>query len=120
LSEFRFLADMHVSLAALDEIQARGIDVLRTLDVGFEQDEDDLVLLEYATSQKRVMITCDRDFEQHAYEWLAEGKSHASILYLDMATGDCQNIGLILHWVELIYGASDPDTESLNQIWRAK
>lgn len=120
MCEFKFLADMAVSLAAIEILRQKGIDIVRTLEVGFRQNEDDLVLLDYATTQGRIMITCDRDFEWYGFDWQAQGKPHASILYLNMSTGDCQNVGLIVYWVELICGASDPESETLNQIWRAK
>jgi predicted nuclease of predicted toxin-antitoxin system len=120
MAKLKFLADMPVPVAAIDVLRKKGVHVVRTLEVGFEEDEDDLIILEYATQHGYIIITCDVDFEQKCYQWMAEGKQHTSILYLNMSTGDCQNVGLIVEWVETINGASDPDKEYVNQIWRAK
>jgi hypothetical protein len=120
MAEFKFLADIHVSLAAIEALRHKGIEVIRTLDVGFDERETDEVLLEYATQQKLVLITCDLGFERRCYQWKAEERDHASILYLSMSSGYCQDIGLIMEWVEMIYGAADPEREYFNEIWRAK
>jgi predicted nuclease of predicted toxin-antitoxin system len=119
LATFKFFTDTHIPLPAIEEIRSKGIDVLRSIEAGFAQNETDLVLLEYATKEQRIIITCDFDFELLALKWQNKNRDHASILYLSMATRACKNIGLILEWVDLILETANED-ESLNQIWRAK
>lgn len=119
MAEVKFFADVHISVDAISQAQKLGIDIIRSLDVGLAQEDDDEILLDYATQTGRILITCDHGFELRYYDWMAQGKSYASILYFNMASGDCSNIGLMLEWISMIRQSIDPEHEHINQFWRA-
>ncbi len=116
----KFFADTHIAIDTIEALQRKGIDIIRSLDAGFAEDEDDRVLLSYATSEKRIMVTCDNGFERHRVEWLESGRPHASILYFNMSTGQCSDIGLMVTEIEFIHEAADSEKDIYNQFWRVK
>ncbi len=64
-----------------DALRQHGVNVLTTLEVGMIRRKDD-EQLEWATAQGRAIYTCNRgDFFSLHTEWLAEGRSHAGIIF---------------------------------------
>jgi hypothetical protein len=82
----------------------------------------DLVHLEYASNEKRTIITCDQGFffKWHS-EWLEQGKSHAGII---IVRSDYQNnIGVMVKELYFLHqaiagGAADLERDIFNQILR--
>lgn len=55
------LADVHVPFPIVQGLRTRGMNVVTAQELGM-QAADDAVLLEFAFQERRVMLTCDRDF----------------------------------------------------------
>jgi hypothetical protein len=71
-------ADVHGKLAG--QIRARGFDAVSADEVG-NKGLDDLAQLEYAVTQRRVLLTHNaRDFEPLAKEYWNTGKDHFGIV----------------------------------------
>jgi hypothetical protein len=68
------------SIAIAMGLQARGVDVLRSLEAGMSGRSDD-AQLEFATSLNRPLLTANRgDFASLHRRWLAQGRSHGGII----------------------------------------
>src|SRR5688572_14919146 len=114
----KFFADKHFSKDAIKELRKRGVDIINSLEAGFDETEVDPVLLEHATKDGRVMVSCDKGFiSEHLIPYYENDKPHASVLYFNMAVGECHNVGLLVETILLIYELADPDTETFNQTW---
>jgi len=55
------LADVHVPFPIVQGLRTRGMNVVTAQELGMQAAED-VVLLEFAFQERRVMLTCDRDF----------------------------------------------------------
>lgn len=73
-------ADEHVPSAITAGLRLRGMDVVTVQDHGLES-SDDAVLLEIASAQERLMLTCDVDFLIIDSQWQSEGREHAGICF---------------------------------------
>jgi hypothetical protein len=77
-----YLDEDAMSHSLITGLRARGIDVMTTLETrrtGLE----DVVQLEFATMQQRVLCTSNtRDFHQLHTEYLRQGKIHAGIIFI--------------------------------------
>lgn len=72
--------DEHIQPLLAHILTSRGIDCLTTQAAGnlSHSDEEQLA---FATSQERVIVTCDRkDFLSLAQQWAAENHTHAGII----------------------------------------
>ncbi len=105
----KFYTDKHIPKAVVQQLRARGIDMVRCEDVGLG-DAADLEHLKYATQEGRVVITNDADFVRLHYEWQTEGKQHAGIMFClshvqgQAAVGRIMNEVMLYH--ELIEGGA--------------
>jgi predicted nuclease of predicted toxin-antitoxin system len=57
------------------------VDIVRCEDVGMKYAKDE-ALLEYATNERRTIVTCDEDFFHLAAQWREADKHHAGIVYI--------------------------------------
>lgn len=114
----RFYTDVHLSTVAVEQLRQKGVDIIHCTEDGFH-DEADERLLEHATQQKRVMVSCDSDFERHHAEYQTFGKQHGGIVYFRMPE-QCKAIGLIVREILLLHEAADYETDLYNQLWRVK
>lgn len=86
----RFYFDTHIARAVADQLRRRGVDVTRCEEVGMAE-ADDEVLLQYATDQKRIMVTLDADFLDLDQQWRQTDRAHGGIMKVDQRyQGDAQ------------------------------
>lgn len=116
----KFFTDIHISLKAINELREKGLDILRSIEAGFDHNTDDKVLLAFATEHERIIITCDEGFERYHAEYVESGKEHAGIVYFSMSKGWCKNRRLIVNEISFLYEAADYKKDLYNQIWRVK
>jgi hypothetical protein len=102
----KFYTDEHIGHTVVDQLQAKGIDIIHCYDAGMGEagDEDHLI---YATENERVMVSCDKDFLRIHSRWQSEGLTHAGILYFDMASGACKDISNLVRVISAIYQTVD-------------
>ena len=81
------------------------------------QDAADVDHLVYATKNERIMVSCDRDFEDLHWEWQTEGKSHAGIVFFHKFE-QCQSISFMVNEILFLTEAADYQTDLHNNIWR--
>lgn len=74
----RLYTDAHIDRELATQLRQRGIDVLRCEEIGRKHDTD-IAHLEFATSDNRSVVTCDRDFAMLHKQWLETQRSHAGI-----------------------------------------
>ncbi len=110
----RFYTDENMPESLAVQAARHGIDVLRCQAVGLMGAGDE-VHLEYAARAGRAVLTRDYDFVGLHYEWLAQEKAHAGIVFIDEA----MSVGNILWVVRLFWKASTVD-EMNNQLVFAK
>ena len=73
-------ADEHVPLAIVRGLRVRGMDVTSVPEAGFQGTDDDS-LLQQATDEKRMMLTCDVDFLRRASTLYSENRDFAPIIF---------------------------------------
>ncbi|MBK8025444.1 MAG: DUF5615 family PIN-like protein [Chloroflexi bacterium] len=112
----KFFFDVHLDKSAAYQLAAYGIDVVHCSDIGMDR-EPDLILLEHATAQERIFVTCDLDFELYHAEWLEAGKEHAGIVYFFMDER-CKSVGRIVEEIRFLVEAADYPTDLYNKVWR--
>jgi hypothetical protein len=84
VSTLKFFTDEHIDRAIVEQLRRRGINVLRSEDVGMKG-ADDSVLLEYATQNGYAFLSMDDDVTGLHTEWLKSGRRHGGIFYAPMA-----------------------------------
>lgn len=109
----KFYFDEHVPRGAANALMAKGVDVMMSVDAGYDSYPDD-VQLRLATADGRVVVTHDADFAYWAKDFLARGEPFTGIAYChpDKYRKD---IGGLVFAIECIYGAMTDD-EMLNHI----
>jgi predicted nuclease of predicted toxin-antitoxin system len=80
-SSIKFYTDTHIAKAVATQLRNRGIDIIRCEEVGLADAKDE-EHLEFATSQKRVLVSHDDDFVVLHHQWQAREKKHAGIMLL--------------------------------------
>jgi len=110
-----YFADEHFNKAALKQLTLRGLDALHAEEAGFAGWQD-FQLLEYATQQGRVMLTCDRDFEDLHYEWLEQEKPHSGIILMH-PDHHCKHPGEIVRIVMYYHELADTAEDMQNRLW---
>jgi predicted nuclease of predicted toxin-antitoxin system len=72
--------------------------------------------LTFASEQERILVTCDKDFPQLHFQWMAAGREHAGIVYC--REPDLCTISIIVENVLAIH--ADPAGKSAlhNYLWR--
>ena len=81
----KFYTDSHIPKAVADQLRAKGVDIVRCQDVGMAN-ADDLPHLEYATRERRVIVTGDEDYSRLHAEWQAAGREHVGIILVKSKT----------------------------------
>ncbi len=81
----RLLCDVMIPAELAEAIQAQGYDVAHARLLPQEVQQDDVALLEKATQQDRVVVTCNYSDPRSNFciiheQWQKEGKEHAGIL----------------------------------------
>ncbi len=112
--------DENIDRTIAQQLQQKGIDVLRCQEAGMlgATDDDHLIL---ATAQGRTILTGDEDFLILDAEYRTSGKQHAGIAYI--APDKLKALGVIIKSLAFLYdavtvGATDLETEVFNTIWR--
>ena len=100
----RFHLDENVNLAIAAGLKRRGIDVTTTPESGLAG-ADDHTQLAHARTERRVLVTQDRDF----LRLHAAGVSHAGIAYCDK---DTRSLGEMIRQLTRMWETLDPDTIS--------
>src|SRR5687767_3461150 len=73
-------ADEHVKWAITDGLRRRGMDVVTVQERG-QNETDDEILLELASTEGRLMLTNDKDFLKLHALWVAGSRDHSGIVY---------------------------------------
>jgi hypothetical protein len=97
--------DVHVPLAITRQLRRRGVDVLTAQDDGFEEVEDDELLLR-AAELGRLLFTQDIRFRVLAEDWQRQGRDFAGLAFGPQLGG---TIGQYVEDLELIAKSSEPD-----------
>jgi hypothetical protein len=97
--------DVHVPLAMTRQLRRRGVDVLTAQDDGFEEVEDDDLLLR-ATELGRLLFTQDIRFRVLAEDWQRQGREFAGLALGPQLGG---TIGQYVEDLELIAKSSESD-----------
>lgn len=101
VEKIRFHLDENVSNTVCDGLRRRGIDVTTTPEETLIS-VSDLVQLEFALSQKRVIFTQDTDFlRMHQV-----GVTHSGIIYCSQGS---KSIGEVIKSLVLIWELLEPD-----------
>ena len=95
IEAIKFYTDTHIAKAVAVQLRNRGIDVIRCEEVGLAK-ADDENHLEYAASERRVVITNDEDFLILHAEWSNKGKLHAGIMFCQAHLQGDGAIGVIV------------------------
>lgn len=111
----RLFTDAHISAVAVKQLRLKGVDVVRCEDVHLERAEDP-ELLEYATQQGRVMVSCDRDFELLHYAWMGQVRNHAGIILMSQEH-HCQSVSEIIRIVMFYHDLADTETDLSGRLW---
>jgi len=99
-NKIKFFMDEHVPLAVTRGLRRRGVDVLTAQEANM-LDQDDDVLLLFATNQERVMFTQDEDFLALHHKI----PEHAGIAYTPQGT----SIGDMVRGLLLIHDVLTPE-----------
>ena len=118
MSQSKFYTDVHVPKEAVRQLREKGVDIIHCGEVDLSNAKD-LVHLEYATQQGRVMVSCDKGFERYHAQWQAAGKQHAGIVYFRMED-QCQSIGVIVREIMFLHEAAVYEIDLFNRVWRAQ
>lgn len=120
MRQIKFYTDTHIAKAVAIQLRNRGIDIVRCEEVGLAEAKD-TEHLNYATTQKRMLITNDDDFLNLISKWRQAGKSHYGVMYClphiqgDVAVGKIVHICLEYH--ALIAGrAGTVEDDIVNQV----
>jgi hypothetical protein len=103
----RFFFDHNMWGAEIVALRRHGIDVLTAKDAGLAQDNDP-VLLSYATAERRMLVTFDKDF----LALHATGVPHAGIAWCPAMK---YRIGPLIAQLRLVHGVYTAD-EVINHL----
>jgi predicted nuclease of predicted toxin-antitoxin system len=114
----RFYTDVHIAREAVSQLRQKGVDILHCGDIGMADaaDEDHLI---YATSQERILVSCDDDFLRLHETWQRAGRKHAGIVYFRMVD-QCKSVSIIVREVLFLHEAADYGVDLYNHVWRAR
>jgi len=76
----RGYVDEHLSNALVHALRQRNMDVVTPRELGHDG-WDDEKLLQYATAERRLMLTCDKDFLRIHASSMRAGRSHRGIVF---------------------------------------
>lgn len=114
----KFFTDTHVAKSVALQLRKQGIDIQRCEEAGLAEASDS-ELLAFATEHERVMLSCDDDFRDLHFVWLAEGKRHHGIIKLDQEK-HCQHIGQIVKIVMLFYVLVDDISDCADKYYEGE
>lgn len=101
----RYLTDEHVPNALVDGLRARGVDVVRVVDVGLAATPDPDIL-EWAAGQDRLLITFDRQtVPGFAYARVHNGAPMPGVIVLHGAL----SLGVMIDELHIVAECSTPD-----------
>jgi len=109
----RLYLDHHVNDAVEQGLSHRGIDILRAVDDGFEQQSDEAILAR-ASQLNRIIFTQDRDFLELAADWQRTGREFVGIIYAHQLQ---ITIGQAIRELEMVCRVLAPD-EIKNRVVR--
>jgi predicted nuclease of predicted toxin-antitoxin system len=108
----KFYTDTHIAKAVAAQARKAGIDIIRCEEVGRAQAKD-IEHLEFATAERRMVISADEDFPILHAEWQAAGKRHAGIIYVQPTRKD--QIGMIVEYLKFIHDAVETAAATLEE-----
>jgi hypothetical protein len=112
----KFYTDSHVARAIAAQLRTKGVDVVRCQEVGLA-DVDDDIHLDYATRERRVVITQDADFLRWDKKWRDEGKAHGGIMFVQSHLQGIEHVGRVIEaimgYYELIAGGAGSVEEDI-------
>ena len=109
----QFYFDVHVFGPAFEQLQARGVDVLRAQDDDHDE-ADDPELLDRASTLGRVIVTFDDDFLAEAHRRQDSGQSFAGIIFGHELS---MSIGQLVEDLTLIADCMEPDEFENNVLY---
>lgn len=95
----KLYTDGHIPKQVAIQLRNRGVDIVRCEEVGLKN-ASDVDHLTFAAHEGRALISIDRDFEDHYWQWLAQGKPHAGIFKI---ANTLQGKGSIGHIVMALF-----------------
>jgi len=116
----RFYTDTHIAKAVAVQLTNRGVDIIRCEDVGMAEAAD-IAHLEYAAENDRAIVTRDADFLRHHVAWLAQGKTHGGIFFVQDHLQGKGSIGVIViqlfeYYEYVVAGAATIEADIQNRI----
>jgi predicted nuclease of predicted toxin-antitoxin system len=109
----KFYTDEHVPSAVVEQLQRRGVDIVRCQDVDLRT-ADDSEHLAYAIEHERILVSRDKDFTVYHASLTGRDQHHYGIVYINRK--NWENIGLIVSELLLIHEVATAD-EMIDQIW---
>lgn len=112
MSLLKFYTDTHIDKQVAVQLRNQGVDVVCCEEVGMATGSD-LDHLEYATNDRRALITKDDDFIKLHVQWQEEGKGHAGIFFCPYR--DKAMVGLIVNECLYYYKAIESGAGTLER-----
>lgn len=112
----KFFCDVHIAREAVRQLQNKSVDIIHCGEVGLA-DADDSELLVYAIDNKRVMVSCDDDFQRLHNQYQQTQNEHFGIVYFRM-NDQCKSISIIVRELLFLHEAADQQSDLYNQLWR--
>lgn len=122
MTSLRFYFDTHIAKAVAIQLRLKGVEVIRCEEVGMAE-ADDVEHLEYATANRLMLVSHDRDFWDIHADWLGQGLRHAGIVLFHRQLQG--NVGhIVTELVELHQliadGAGTLELDIYNQVYEIK
>ena len=108
----KFFFDTHIAKQVAVQLRERGVDVVRCEEVDMAEDDDE-VLLDYATDEGRALVSMDEDFQGWHFRWLAAGKPHCGIFKVSHDLEGESGIGQIFKELLTYHGLVEGEAASL-------
>jgi len=93
MANIKFYLDEHISRSVARELEKRGVEVIRAVDVGMEGKDDDTEHLPYAMEQHAVLVTRDRPFAGRTQKYT----NHAGLICWTGAFNDIGGMVRLLY-----------------------
>ncbi len=96
----RLITDTHIAKQIAIQLREKGVDVVRLEELSeLPNNAKDTDILEWATTNRRAVLSLDDDFERLHYEWMAEEKIHNGIFFGDSDLQGAGGIGTIVNFI---------------------
>ena len=114
----KLYVDENIARTVCEQLQNKGVDVLRCQDAGLRS-ASDIEQLMYATAQSRTIVTADVDLVSLDAQYRTDGKQHAGIIYI--APDKKDDIGAIIVYILFLHeavaiGAADLEMDVYNHV----